>query len=198
MKTLFALALFLGLFVATPQLSAQDEETQAADPIGFAVAEGALRFEAPGTWTKVQPRINFIESEFSIPKEEGDPKNGRLTIMGAGGTIEANIERWQDQFGGAEATTEEMEVAGFNTHMVDIQGTYIDSVGGPFNPNAKKVERENYRMVAAIIQAGPNGNYFVKFYGPANTVEQNLEGFKAMVMGLTVGEANAAQPEMSK
>ena len=182
------LALFLSLFAATPQVFAQEAE-QENEPIAFSVADGALKFQAPGTWTKVQPRINFIESEFSIPKQEGDPVNGRLTIMGAGGTIEANIERWEGQFGGAEATVEETEVAGFNVNMVDIQGTYTDSMGGPFNPNAKKVMRENYRMIAAIIQAGDNGNYFVKFYGPGNTVEQNMEGFKAMINGLVVGDS---------
>ena len=44
-------------------------------------------------------------------------------------------------------------------------------------------------MIAAIIQAGDNGNYFVKFYGPGNTVEQNMEGFKAMINGLVVGDS---------
>ena len=196
MKKQVSLAILLSLFVAIPQFSAQEAE-QENEPIAFAVADEGLQFQAPGTWTKVQPRITFIEAEFSIPKVDGDPKNGRLTVMGAGGTIEANVERWEGQFGGAEATVEPIEVAGLSVKMVDITGTYTDSVGGPMNPNAKKVLREDYRMIAAIIQAGDKGNYFVKFYGPGNTVEQNLEGFKTMINGLVVVEGDEESPAPS-
>ncbi len=177
--------LFSALLVAANGLVAQEQE---ADPIAFDVAEGALNFQAPGEWTKVQPRVGFIEAEFSIPKEEGDPKNGRLTIMGAGGSVDANIERWYAQFtqpdGGETseaANVEEMTINEMTVHMVDISGTYMDTSGGPFDPNAKKVEREDYRMVAAIIETSSNGNYFIKMYGPKTTMEKHLEGFKGMI-----------------
>lgn len=178
-------AVFSTSIIVANGAMAQDEQ---ADPIAFEVAEGALNFEAPGEWTKVQPRVNFIEAEFSIPKEDGDPKNGRLTIMGAGGSIEANIERWYTQFtqpdGGATsdaAKVEEMSINDMTVHMVDISGTFMDTSGGPFNPNAKKVEREDYRMMAAIIETPSSGNYFVKMYGPQPTMEKHIEGFKEMI-----------------
>lgn len=184
-------AVLLLLILAAPSFAQQEE----ADPIAFSVAEGAINMEAPGAWTKVQPRINFIEAEFSIPKKEGDPKNGRLTIMGAGGSIEANIERWYQQFtqpDGSEtkdsAKVEKMTINEMQVHMVDMSGTYLDTSGGPFNPNAQKVERDEYRMVAAIIETAENGNYFVKMYGPKPTIAQHVEGFKTMVKNLKLAD----------
>lgn len=185
-KKLFVAVMFAALTCGLcAQVNAQEEK---ADPIKFSVAEDALTMSAPGEWTKVQPRVNFIEAEFSIPKEEGDPKNGRLTVMGAGGSIDANIERWYGQFtqpDGSDtsesAKVEEMAVNGMTVHMVEISGTYLDTSGGPFNPNAKKVERENYRMLAAIIETEENGNYFVKMYGPDATMKKHMDAFKKMV-----------------
>ncbi len=40
-------------------------------------------------------------------------------------------------------------------------------------PVAPAVERPNYRMLAAIIETGGAGNYFLKFYGPEKTVAAN-------------------------
>lgn len=181
--------------IALPIFAQDAAQQQDPDPIAFAVAEGTLNFAAPGTWTKVQPRINFIEAEFSIPKEEGDEKNGRLTIMGAGGSIEANIERWYGQFtqpdGGATsdvAKVDEVTISDMPVHMVDITGTYIDAVGGPFNPNAEKVERDNYRMVAAIIQTKDDGNYFVKMYGGKTTIDKHFDDFAKMIKGLKLAD----------
>lgn len=186
LKKLFLGAVFAAVLSGLGfQATAQEQE---ADPIEFSVAEDALMMNAPGEWTKVQPRVNFIEAEFSIPKEEGDPKNGRLTVMGAGGSIEANIDRWYGQFtqpDGSDtsesASVEEMTIKGMTVHMVDITGTFLDTSGGPFNPNAKKVEREDYRMLAAIIETAENGNYFVKMYGPAATMKKHADGFKKMI-----------------
>jgi hypothetical protein len=38
-------------------------------------------------------------------------------------------------------------------------------------------------MLAAIVE-GPDGNYFLKFYGPAATVEQHADGFRTMIEGM--------------
>jgi hypothetical protein len=65
--------------------------------------------------------------------------------------------------------------------LVDIAGTYKDQ-RGPFGGAA--VERENYRMLAAIVSSKQLGNYFVKFYGPAKTVGDNQKAFAKMVEGI--------------
>ena len=71
---------------------------------------------------------------------------------------------------------------GRDVTLVDIPGTYKDSPGGPF-AGGKTIDRPDYRMLAAIVE-GPDGNYFLKFYGPAATVEQHADGFRTMIEGM--------------
>ena len=155
----------------------------------FTIAEGAFTLEAPAGWERVEPKSGMIETEFSIPAVKGDGP-GRMTVMGAGGSIEANIERWYGQFtqpdGSAtkdKAATKKLKVAGCDVTMVDIPGTYRDMPGGPF-AGGKAIERPGYRMLAAIIEVPGRGNYFLKFYGPADTVAGSADGFRKMVEGL--------------
>ena len=160
----------------------------------FAIADGAVSLEAPAAWKRVQPKSGIIETEFAIPSEGDGPDGGplppgRMTVMGAGGSVEANIERWYGQFaqpdGGNtrdKASTKKLKVAGRDVTLVDIAGTYKDSPGGPFAGGAT-IERPGYRMLAAIVE-GPDGNYFLKFYGPAATVEKHADGFRKMIEGM--------------
>ena len=69
--------------------------------------------------------------------------------------------------------------------MLFRSGNYLDKAPA----QAKGIERENYRMLAAIIettQAGKKtGNYFIKLVGPAQTVGENEEGFEKMLESLS-------------
>ena len=160
----------------------------------FTIADGGASLEAPATWKRVQPKSGIVETEFAIPSEgnaaDGSPlPAGRMTVMGAGGTVEANIERWYGQFaqpdGGStkdKSSTKTLKVAGRDVTLVDIVGTYKDSPGGPF-AGGQAIDRPEYRRLAAIVE-GPDGNYFLKFYGPAATVEKHADGFRKMIEGM--------------
>ena len=186
---LASLALFSGtLFVCGVDAQEVEEKVQS---VRF--GDEKLQMDAPAEWEKVQPRVRFIEVEFAIyDSEEKNPKKGRLTIMGAGGSIEANIERWVGQFEQPDGkdtrddatTIKEKMVASQDVTMVDISGTYLDR---PIPVRPEQVtKRENYRMLAAIIATESLGNYFVKFYGPAEIVKQNEESFGAFIESLKV------------
>jgi hypothetical protein len=166
---------------------------QAQEATKFSVAEGKLEFKAPASWNKKTPKVRIIEVEYEIPAAKGDEMAGRMTVMGAGGTVEANIDRWIAQFdqpdGGDTKTKatkiEKLKVSGQDVSWVDVSGTYNDSVGGPFAGN-KKVLRENYRMLAAIVQTKDAGNYFLKFYGPKATVAENEKAFRDLIDSMQV------------
>jgi len=172
------------LFAVTPLLPAVEAEATA-----FSIAGGTLLLEPPEGFDRVRPASRMIESEFSIASADDLPP-GRMTVMGAGGTIEANIDRWCGQFvqpeGGDTAdavTRKEMKVAGCDVVLVEIPGTYLDKPGGPF-AGGPTIQRPDYRMLAAIVQTPKAGNYFLKFYGPAGTVEAHAAGFRTMIEGM--------------
>ncbi len=186
------------LFFLTGMMVGQEKKADSPqekkDPIAVQVAKGNIHFQASGDWKKVKPRSNMLEFEIKVPKIEGDSKDGRLTIMGAGGSIEQNIDRWKGQFTQSDGSSttdhtkvENKEINGQKVTMVDITGTYIDMPGGPF-AGGQKIERPDYRMLAAIIQTKADGNYFVKLYGPAKTIGKNEKKFKAMIESVNVAE----------
>jgi len=112
-----------------------------------------------------------------------------MTVMGAGGSVEANLERWYSQFsqpdGGStkeKSSTKKLRVANRDVTFVDITGTYRDAPMGPF-AGGQAIDRPGYRMLAAIVE-GEDGNYFLKFYGPATTLDAHAAAFQKMIEGM--------------
>jgi hypothetical protein len=180
---------FLPLLISCSGLSVAVVQAQEASK--FTVAEGKLEFKAPAAWTKKTPKVRIIEVEYEAPAAKGDELPGRFTVMGAGGTVEANVDRWIGQFdqpdGGDtknKAKIEKLKVSGQDVHWVDLSGTYKDSPG-PF-AGGKPVLRENYRMLAAIVQTKKDGNYFLKLYGPKATIAENEKAFRELVDSMQV------------
>jgi hypothetical protein len=164
----------------------------AQDPAGqpLTVGEGKLTFTAPASWTKKQPTTRIVEAEMSIPPAKGDEAAGRLTAMGAGGSVESNVDRWAGQFVGPggdapKPKRDKLTVNGCEVEVVDLAGTYKDSPGGPF-AGGKTIMRENYRMLGAIVQTKEAGNYFLKLYGPKATIDANEKAFQDMVKSVKV------------
>lgn len=155
------------------------------------LADGRLTLAAPEKWKRQEPKVSIIEHEFTVEGKKGEDA-GRMTIMAAGGSIQQNIDRWVGQFTSAEGkkskekpNIEKKKVAGLEVHLVNLSGTYLDSAGGGPFAGGKTIARKNYRMLAAIIAGGPSiGNYFIKFYGPADLVKENEKAFAAMIDSL--------------
>ncbi len=195
----FSICFFSGVTMAQTASSQEpatqekaDDEKEAPKPIAVQVADDNIQFSATGTWKSVPPKSRMLEAELLIPRVDKDEQDGRLTIMGAGGSIEANIDRWKMQFtqedgSDTKAKVEKKTIAGQTVNLVDITGTFLDAVGGPFS-GQPKVERKNYRMLAAIIETKDDGNYFVKLYGPKATIDKNADHFKSMIMSLKVAD----------
>ncbi len=174
-----------------PKEQGQDSGGAAAKdvpPIKISVAGGKLNFSVPGTWKKKIPAVNMIESEFEIPNVEGEDLPGRMTIMGAGGSVDANIDRWIGQFKQPDDSStkdktkiEKKKIADHDVNIVTISGTYLD---GGMRPLGPKTEREDYVMLAAIVEMPDGGLYFIKSYGGKKTMEANRKGFMKMIDSL--------------
>ncbi len=156
-------------------------EPVAQVPSGPEVDLGEARLTAPAAWIRNAPRVDFIRAEFALPRADGDPADGRITVSVARGGIKDNIERWRSQFGGKpeKESQEKIRVEGVEMTLVDFSGTYQDQMG-PFAPG---VDRSNYRMLGAIFELGGE-LHFVKAYGPAKTMEARAPEFRAFVQSL--------------
>lgn len=181
---LIVTGIFASGLASAPAAKAQ-EKAEKAPPKTFVIAD-AYKLTAPEGWVSKQPRTKIVEHEFAVPAVKGDELDGRVTVMGAAGSIDANIERWHKQFTQPDgsntkdkAKTEKKKIAGQDVIVVDISGTYMDAPG----PQAPGVPRKDYRMLAAIVQT-KNGNVFIKFYGPQKTVTENAAGFNKMLDSL--------------
>jgi len=186
---LTAVGLLSGLMLLFPASQAQAQAVTAAETRAFDIAGSSILLEAPASWKRVQPKSGIVETEFSIPSA-GDLPPGRMTVMGAGGSVQANVDRWYSQFtqpDGSDtkqkAVTKTIKIAGCTVTMVDVSGTFKDAPGGPF-AGGKTIDRPDYRMLAAIIETPGSGSQFLKFYGPAATVAQEADGFRTMIEGM--------------
>jgi hypothetical protein len=159
-----------------PPMSAMQSTMPAMPPSG-----GDLQITAPEGWIAVQPTgMMRPDAEFALPKVEGDEDHGRLTVMRAGGSIEANLERWRGQFEELQdKPAEETDVSGTKVTLVDFSGTFNEQRG----MTGTTVKRPGYRMLAAIVEL-PDGLLFVKAYGPANTMAKHADEFRDFVESL--------------
>lgn len=138
-------------------VNASDSNLLSLDLVTFAIPEG---------WDQKQVSSDFLLAEFGLPAEDGG-EAGRLTVSVAGGSVQANIDRWKGQFGGKpehEAMTN-FEANELPVTMVDLFGEFDDR-RGPFGPSTKKAD---FRMLAAIIAVGDQ-LHFVKATGPKSTL----------------------------
>jgi gluconolactonase len=166
-------------------------DSMAADPAPAAaetlsLADGKLALTAPSAWVKKEPKHRgIVLFEFAMPKAEGDPEDGRVTIGPAGGGLEANQSRWLAQFSQPDGSSskdrakkKEKEVAGTKVHILDLSGTY----NAP--PFAGGGQFPDYRLLAAIIVTPQDGSWYVKLSGPEKTIAAQAGAFEKMIDSL--------------
>ncbi|MCE2810187.1 MAG: hypothetical protein LW850_32680 [Planctomycetaceae bacterium] len=173
--------------IATPGLHAlpwaSAQESSKSETLSF--ANGKITVEKPASWKTVPPKSNIVQYEFRAPAE--GEQTARVTVMGATGGIEANIVRWIGQFDGltrADAKIDKKTIQKATVHIIELEGTYKDSMGGgPFAPGPVK-KMENHAMIGLIFELEGGELVFVKMTGPKKTVVAEKEAVMKMVEGL--------------
>ncbi len=172
------LSLIVALFVV---VACNVSTSSAKEDEKIEMAGGKVVASKPTEWKAVKPKINMIEHEFVAPAE--GEQQARVTVMQATGSVDANIERWIGQFDGAkkeDAKIEDKEVNGLKVHVVDITGTFMQKMGGPFAPGPTE-KLENHRMIGVIIESKNEGKIFIKMTGPNDVVAKLKEGVDKLV-----------------
>ena len=177
---------------STPARTAPaDGQATPQQPSGSAMQLAGISFAPPEGWKSLGPDA-MRKAQYQHPPVEGDDMPAEVTVFyfgpDQGGTIEQNIQRWIGQMqtaDGGDAT----EVAvrsklttgnDLDVHFVEVDGTYMKSMGGGPMTGGRKKAMPDHRMVGAIVQA-PQGNVFFKLTGPQATAEAMEEGLRAML-----------------
>ncbi|HVZ20188.1 MAG TPA: hypothetical protein VG871_03960 [Vicinamibacterales bacterium] len=162
----------------------------AAAPVAAESAAGVV-WTAPAGWTAQAPRP-MRAATYSLASASGDTAAAECGVYffgaGQGGTVDANIARWKDQFTGRNGAPAPAKVAtrtihGLTVTTIDASGTY-SGLGGPVGPTSSV---SGYRLLGAIV-AAPGGNIFVKCTGPAKTMAANGPKFEQLLASFHTGK----------
>jgi len=159
-----------------------------ADPATTRVAGAPLVFTAPAGWTSEAPSNSMRAAQFRAPRAAGDGEDGECVVFyfgeGGGGGVDANLERWCGQFtqpDGSDSTAamvrSERSVHGMKVHEVELAGTFVAETSPG---SGVRVNKPGFALRGAIVESD-HGAYFVKFTGPAATVAQHADAFRALV-----------------
>ncbi len=146
---------------------------QAADP--------GLDWNVPKRWSKAPDRAMRVAT-YVIPKQGGDPEDGECAVFhfgpGQGGPVDANIQRWVDQFANVKSPNRSTKtIAGMSAHYVSLEGDFLAPAGPMMESQGTKT---GYALRGAIIE-GPMGGVFFKFTGPKKTVAAAAREFDDMI-----------------
>ena len=147
---------------------------------GEAFVVMGLKVKAPEGWLRQKPANRMRKAQFKLPHAENDTFDGELTVIPAFGGMDANLQRWKQQFKEVpEPLINKRKVAGMEVSIVQLDGTYMYKAR-PMDPSEKSQPRPDYRVLAAVVQA-PGGQVFFKSFGPRATMEKWQEAFTDMV-----------------
>ncbi len=167
-----------------------------AIPVG-ALAEGqrvqllGLTSQVPASWVPEQAASDMRLLQFKIPGAEGSEGADFIVYYfgpNQGGSVEANVARWQSQFSNPDGSEVEPVVSTLQgaqpATLVELEGSYARSVG-----MGQAVEAQPARMLLAAVVETAKGNLYPQLHGPADLVKAQRAGFVAFVEGLTADPA---------
>jgi hypothetical protein len=157
------------------------------------LAVDRLEFVVPSTWVVEQPTSSVRKAQLRLPGGGAADSDAELVIYNfgttpeAGGSVEANFDRWCGQFVQADgrdsmeaAARRESQISGLAVHTIDISGRYVAAMR-PGNP--EKHDKPDHRMLGSVI-ISPEGKYFLKLLGPSSTVEKHAAHYDEFLRSL--------------
>jgi hypothetical protein len=152
---------------------------------GGDVELGGMKSKPPEGWKEEKPSNVLRKAQYKLPKAEGDPDDAELAVfsLSGSGTVAENLKRQLNSFKPADGKTEpentvgKIMVGNVEATYQDVKGAYLSKVGGPLNPNAKTVEKPDYRQLYVLFST-MDGDCYFRLLGPAKTVEKHKKEFE--------------------
>jgi hypothetical protein len=159
-------------------------------PTGATAATGAtapsaagpedIAWDAPATWVSAPNPSPMRKATYKIPKVAPDTEDAELAVSAAAGGVDANIKRWEQQFGDSKAKTEPRNVNGLKVTVVEIKGKV--AAGGMMGMPSTAA-KDNQMLLGAVIDAGERQHFF-KMVGGEKTVTAAKKDFDKFVSSL--------------
>jgi hypothetical protein len=141
----------------------------------------SITWKTPTTWSAAANPTSMRLATYRVPRAAGDTEDAEVSVTRAGGTTDANIERWLNQFDDrGKDTRAKKDVRGLKVTLVEVSGTYLG--GGMMN--SPSIPHPGWALLGAVVEA-PGTPYFVKVTGPAATVRSARAAFDALIDSLT-------------
>jgi hypothetical protein len=142
----------------------------------------AIAWKVPPAWQSAPNPNTMRLATYRAPASSKDHEPADVSVTRAGGTADANIERWLSQFDDAGAETRTIKtVRGLKVTMVEVSGTFT---GGSMTPGSAEARRPGWALLGAIVET-PGSPYFFKVTGEAATVHAARASFVALLDSIT-------------
>lgn len=139
-----------------------------------------LAWDAPASWVSAPNPSPMRKATYKIPKVAPDTEDAELAVSSAGGGVDANIKRWEQQLGDAKAKTEARTIHGLKVTTVEIKGK-IGAGGMMGMPST--AAKDNQMLLGAVVDAGERQHFF-KMVGGEKTVTAAKKDFEKLVSSL--------------
>jgi hypothetical protein len=168
------------LLLAAAGIAAGANRSVSLGSVGYSV-------EVPDTWVQQPPENTMRLAQFQVRGPQGqEPANVVVFYFGkgGGGSLEANVQRWESQFTTPDgkpvkASQRKAKAAGMAVTWAELNGNYSRGVGMGQETAAKP----NQTLIVAVVET-PKGNVTFHLYGPQASVAQARKAFEAMVASL--------------
>lgn len=142
----------------------------AAQPL---VDIGPMAWDVPDGWREVENRNSMRYATLEAGEGEDTLAVAVSSLMGTGGGIVANINRWRGQIGLGPESQETLAADSIPVESTSgVQGIIVDLIG----PAAPGAEADAQRMLAAIFPA-PTKTWFIKATATSQLIETHRSGF---------------------
>ena len=139
-----------------------------------------LEWKAPERWQPMANASRMRLATYRVPRLPSDSEDAELSVMQAGGSVDANVERWTGQFDPAGQKTARhaiRKVGPLDVTVVEVQGTYSGGMGTDVSP------RPGWALLGAIVPTEGMPCFF-KLTGPARSVLAARAEFDALTASL--------------
>lgn len=163
---------------ATPEKPGAGAHPAAPPPGAQAQAGSEIAWDVPAGWETAPNPSAMRKATYKVKRAEGDPEDAEVSVSQAGGTVDANVQRWAGQFeGGGEPKRAQRTLGDLKVTVVELKGSFKSGMPG-MGPGATK---EKWAMLGAIVETPAGTPWFFKMTGPEKTVTAARADFDKLV-----------------